>query len=149
MLGHTYADWSPTKGKQATEAFLAGNPQIDGIWSDSGITMVGAIEAFAEAKRPIPPMTAEPLNGFLRLAKENNVEFLAVGFPPGQAARCADTAISVLKGESVPNYVNVEAISFTQTDIDKWYKPDFSDDLWVDVVDVLPEPELVRLGLKR
>jgi len=53
------------------------------------------------------------------------------------------------QGESVPNYVNVEAISFTQTDIDKWYKPDFSDDLWVDVVDVLPEPELVRLGLKR
>jgi len=102
VLGHTYADWSPTKGKQATEAFLAGNPQIDGIWSDSGITMVGAIER-SRKRSDDSPMTAEPLNGFLRLAKENNVEFLAVGFPPGQAARCADTAISVLKGESVPN----------------------------------------------
>jgi ribose transport system substrate-binding protein len=148
-LGHAYADWTPVKGKQVTEAFLAAHSQVDGIWSDSALMMVGAIEAFAEAKRPIPPMTTEPLNGFLRLAREHNVEFLAVGFPPGQAAQCADTAVTVLQGEAVPNYVNVGAISFTQSEIDRWYKPDFSDDLWVDIVEVLPESELERLGLRR
>jgi ribose transport system substrate-binding protein len=149
ILGHAYADWSPVKGKQVTEAFLAAHPEIDAVWSDSALMMVGAIEAFNEAGRPIPPMSTEPLNGFLRLAKENDVEFLAVGYPPNHSAVCLDSAISILQGEPVPNFVNIEVAVFDDTEIDDWYKEGYSDDLWVDLPQyTLPDNILEDLELK-
>jgi ABC-type sugar transport system substrate-binding protein len=149
ILGHAYADWSPVKGKQVTEAFIAAHPQIDAVWSDSALMMVGAIEAFKEAGRPIPPMSSEPLNGFLRLAKENNVEFLAVGYPPNHSAKCLDVAVSVLQGTAVPNFVNIEVAVFDNTTLDEWYRPGYSDDLWVDLPQyTLPDEKLIELGLK-
>ena len=149
ILGHAYADWSPVKGKQVTEAFLAANPEIDAVWSDSALMMVGAIEAFNEAGRDIPPMSTEPLNGFLRLAKENDVEFLAVGYPPNHSAACLDIAISILAGESVPNFVNIDVAVFDNTEIDDWYREGYSDDLWVDLPQyTLPDAILEELELK-
>ena len=149
VLGHAYADWSPVKGKQVTEAFLAANPEIDAIWSDSALMMVGAIEAFNEAGREIPPMSTEPLNGFLRLAKENDVEFLAVGYPPNHSAACLDSAISILQGEPVPNFVNIDVAVFDNTEIDNWYREGYSDDLWVDLPQyTLPDEILEELELK-
>jgi ribose transport system substrate-binding protein len=149
ILGHAYADWSPVKGKQVTEAFLAANPEIDAVWSDSALMMVGAIEAFNEAGRDIPPMSTEPLNGFLRLAKENDVEFLAVGYPPNHSAACLDIAISILEGESVPNFVNIDVAVFDNTEIDDWYREGYSDDLWVDLPQyTLPDAILEELELK-
>lgn len=150
ILGHAYADWSPVKGKQVTEAFLAAHPQIDAIWSDSALMMVGAIEAFIEAGRPIPPMSTEPLNGFMRLAKENNVEFLAVGYPPTHSGACLDVALQILDGQAVPSFVNIDVAVFDDTQLDEWYQPDFSDDLWVDLPQyTLPEEVLIDLGLKK
>lgn len=150
ILGHAYADWSPVKGKQVTEAFIAANPQIDAMWSDSALMDVGAIEAFKEAGRPIPPMSAEPLNGFLRLAKENNVKFLAAGYPPNHSAACLDAAIDVLQGKSVTNFKNIEVAVFDNTEVDKWYRPGYSDDLWVDLPQyTLPDDVLIKLKLKQ
>ncbi len=148
ILGHAYSDWSISKAKKDAEAFLAAYPEIDGIWSDSAFMAWGAIEAFAEAGRPIPPMTAEPLNGFLRLAKQYNVEFYAIGYPPAQSIQCVDAAVKILRGEPVPKYSPIgEVLEFTNEELDKYYRPDMSDDLWVDYQ--LPEEKLKELGFTK
>jgi ribose transport system substrate-binding protein len=145
ILGHAYSDWSISKAKSDAEAFLAAHPEIDGIWSDSAFMAWGAVEAFAEAGRPIPPMTAEPLNGFLGLAKEHDVEFYAIGYPPAQSIECVDAAVKVLQGESVPKHTPIgEVLEFTNEELDEYYRPDMSDDLWVDYL--LPDEQLEELG---
>ncbi len=146
-LGQAYCDWSPVKGKQATQAFMAANPKIDGVWSDSALMSMGAIQAFMDAGKPVPPMTTEDLNGFLRLAKQANAQFIAVGYPPDIALSAMDMAVKCLKGEQVPHYVNVDAKSFDNTELDKYFKPDMSDDLFT--INSFPPDWLVKLGLAK
>lgn len=147
-LGHAYSDWSISQAKQDAEAFLAAHDEIDGVWSDSAFMAWGAIEAFAEAGREIPPMTAEPLNGFLRLAEEHDVEFFALGYPPAQSIQCVDAAVKTLQGEEVPEHIPItDVLSFTHEELDQYYRPDMSDDLWVDYQ--LPDEQLAELGFTK
>ena len=45
---------------------------------------VSVINAFTEAQRPLPKLAGtNPINGFLRLAIENDIDFYAAPFPPG------------------------------------------------------------------
>ena len=132
ILAHGYHDWSISKGRKGFEAWLAAHPQIDGIWSDSAFQAWPAVEAFAEAKRDIPPMTTEPLNGFLRLAKKYDLDFLSVGYPNATGLLMADVAVRAMLGEVVPRYLYVDQLTFDKTELDKFFRPDMSDDLWVD-----------------
>jgi ribose transport system substrate-binding protein len=104
---------------------------VDAIWSDSGLQDIGVIQAYNEAGLAIPPMTAEPLNGFLKLAKENNVEFAAIGYPPTHSADCLNTALAVLEGKPISSFVNVNVPIFTNAEIDDYVRMDCSDDLWI------------------
>jgi ribose transport system substrate-binding protein len=132
VLAHGYMDWSISKAKQGFEAWLASYPQIDAIWSDSAFMAWGAIEAFVEAKRDIPPMTAEPLNGFLKLVKQHGVEFFARGYPNAFGLDEVDMAVRVMMGEVVPKYQFIPSIEFENDKLDQYLFPDMSDDLWVD-----------------
>lgn len=145
IVAQEYTNWSPTEGKQVMEGILVANPEIDAIWSDSGIQNIGAIEALNEAGRDIPPMTAEPLNGFLRLAQENDVPFAAIGYPPSHSAQCLDAAVSALQGEPLPSFINVDAPVFTDAEIGEFYREECSDDLWVPTE--LSDEQLAELNL--
>jgi ribose transport system substrate-binding protein len=132
VLAHGYMDWSISKAKQGFEAWLASYPEIDAVWSDSAFMAWGAIEAFVEANRDIPPITAEPLNGFLRLAKQYDVDFFARGYPNAYGLDFVDMAVSVLMGEVVPRFKNIPSTEFEKNKLDFYFKPEASDDLWVD-----------------
>jgi len=147
ILDSQYANWSPTDGKKVAESMITKfGSKIQAIWSDSGIQDIGAIQAFLAAKLPIPPMTGEPVNAFLKLAKANNVQFAAIGYPPSHSAFCLDTAVAALKGEPVTSFVNVAVPLFTNADIDKWVQPACSDDLWLPA-DGIPADVLKKLKL--
>ncbi len=132
VLAHGYLNWSITEGKKGFEAWINTYPQIDGVWSDSSFASWPAVEAFVEAKRDVPPITAEPLNGFLKIAKQYDVDFYAVGYPAavrhadGRHGRPGDD------GRIIPRYEYVDQLQFGKDEIDKYLKPDVSDDLWVD-----------------
>jgi ribose transport system substrate-binding protein len=132
ILAHGYHDWSISKGKKGVEAWLVAHPHIDGIWSDSAFQAWPAVEAFVEAKRDLPPMTTEPLNGFLRLANKYKFDFLAVGYPNATGLIMVDVAVKAMMGETVPRYIYVDQLTFDQTELKSFYRPDMSDDLWVD-----------------
>jgi len=130
-IGQAYCDWSPAIGKEKTAAFIAANEQIDGVWSDSGVMSIGAIQAFQEAKRPIPPLTGEQFNGYLRALVTNNLDGFAVLYPQSLGLTCVELAIKTMNGEAIDHYTPVDLPSFSDAEIkDKLYAPDMPDDYW-------------------
>lgn len=144
ILAEENTSWDAASGKEIMQALLTQYDDIDAVWADGGGQAVGAIEAFKDAGREIPPFTAEPLNGFLRLASEEGFPFVAVGYPPSHSAACLDAAMAILAGETVPSFINVEVPLFDQTGLDDWYRPDCVDDLWLPTP--LSDEELVEQG---
>ncbi|MDQ4078422.1 MAG: substrate-binding domain-containing protein [Chloroflexota bacterium] len=149
ILGDTYGEWSTSTAKRVAESFLVGHPEIDGVFSDGAQMSVGIIEAFVEAGREPPPITAEGLNGFLRVADEHDVPFYAESYPNAMGALCADTAVRVLQGESVPHYIEVaeelDVPVFTNEELGEYYLPECSDDMWVDFI--FPREVAEELGM--
>ncbi len=124
-----YTDWSPTKAKTVAASLVGRN--LDGIWSDSGISDLGVVEAYEQAGRPVPPVTGDSSNAFLKAVRGKDVDFALSAFPPEQSTQCLDVALDALAGKTVPNVVNVESAAFTNAEIDKYVKPECSDNLWI------------------
>jgi ribose transport system substrate-binding protein len=145
VLAEENTNWDAADGKNIMQALLTRFDEIDAVWADGAGQAIGAIEAFKEAGREIPPFAAEPLNGFLRLADEEGFPFIAVGYPPSHSASCLDAAMDILAGETVPSFINVEVPLFDQTGLDEWYRPNCVDDLWLPTP--LSDEQLVEQGL--
>jgi ribose transport system substrate-binding protein len=140
-----YTDWSPTKAKTVAANLLAQHPDLDGIWSDSGISDLGVVEAYKQAGKPVPPLTGDSSNAFLKAVQGTNVKFALSAFPPEQSAQCLDVALDILAGKPVPNIVNVDSAAYTQARLDKYIRPECSDNLWIPAT--LPEELLKKLKL--
>jgi ABC-type sugar transport system substrate-binding protein len=134
IVASEYAQWSVATSKEKMAAIMAANPQIDGVWAGGGEMALGAALAFQDAGKPQPKYGfANVLNGFLRLAKENNLVFTGVPDPPSMSKLCLDTAIEVLQGKPLKKFINVAEVlpgsaAYDQTQIDKYYVPDLNDD---------------------
>jgi ribose transport system substrate-binding protein len=137
IVGMAYADWSPVKAKEAMAAFIQANPKIDGVIADGGQMAYGAVEALLDAGRPIPPMTADDWNGWLRIAKQYNIVFVAESGGCPLAVTCVDLAVQVLQGQPVPKIVEYPIVSFEQDQLDQYYRPDLSDQYFA--INELPE----------
>ena len=68
----------------------------------------GAVEAMLDAGKKIPPITADDWNGWLRMAKQHNIDFLAVSGGNPLALTCVDLAVKILNGEAIPKIVEYE-----------------------------------------
>ena len=143
ILDHHYCDWSITKAKETMEAVLTAHPDLVGVWSDSAFHAWPTVEAYLEAGKTPGPQTTEPLNGFLRLAKENNIPFFARGYPNAVGLYCMDAAVRVMMGERVSSYIPIEVVRFEDDEVDKYYRPDLPDDAWVDYI--LPSEYMDKL----
>lgn len=131
IVTHKYTNWSPTKAKEITSTLLVQYPDLDAIWSDSAITDIGVTQAYTEAGKPVPPVTGDSSNGFLRLAKKHNVNFALSAYPPAQCGKAVEVAVNVLKGKRVPSRVPVQSAVYTDSQLDKYFRPDCTDSLWV------------------
>lgn len=145
ILAEENTNWDAADGKQIMQTLLTRFDEIDAVWADGAGQAMGAIDAFKDAGREIPPFAAEPLNGFLRLADEEGFPFVAVGYPPAQSAACLDAAMDILSGETVPSFINVEVPLFDQTGLGEWYRPNCVDDLWLPTP--LSDEQLVEQGV--
>lgn len=135
VVGNEYANWSIADGKEKATAMLSANPRIDGVWSGGSEMAIGTILAFKDAGRKMPVFSVtNPLNGFLRLAKENSIRYFAYPDPPSPIAKeCLDTTIDVLKGRSVKKFVDVAdtakgVAGYDQSQTGEHYVPSLNDD---------------------
>jgi ribose transport system substrate-binding protein len=147
LVDTAYCDWSPVKAKSTMEAFIQSHPQIDGVLADGGQMAYGAVEALLDAGKPIPPITADDWNGWLRMAKEKKIQFLAVSGGAPLALTCVQLGIKVLRGEPVPKVVEYPMVTFEQDKIDKYYRPDLNDQYFA--VNELPESWIQKYYAKK
>jgi ribose transport system substrate-binding protein len=129
--GMAYAYWSPTEAKTVVENFIQANPQIDGIVPGGGLMGIGAVDAFVDAGLPIPPLGGtDDNNAWLRKAQETGCEYFAVSGGADMALTCVDLAVNVLNGEPVPKLVTHPVTFFDNTETEKYYRQELSDQYW-------------------
>ena len=145
VVTEQYTEWSPTVAKTVAANLVTQFPDLDAIWSDSGYGDLGVVQAYQEAGRPVPPMTGDAINAFLKAVQGTDVRFALSSFPPEQSMECLDTAMSILEGEPVLDKVYINSPSFTHEDLEEYVRPQCSDGLFVPPM--LPEEELERLEL--
>ncbi len=151
ILDVQYGNWSTAEAKKLMEQWIAQHgEEIDGIWSGGAQMSQGIIEAYLEAGLPIPPIGGgEFANGFLRLAKEEKIDFWAWQYPNAMGILCLDTAIKILQGESVPRFIDLKdemenTQNFGVDRLDEYYNPNWSDDVSGPIF--LPEEKMKELG---
>ena len=109
----------------------------------------GIVEAFQEAKLPVPPLaSADYSNGLLRQVKDGHIAFSAGQYPNAMVILCIDTALKILNGESVPRFIDFRsAMEKTQdvntSNIDTFFNPKWSDDVFPPIF--LPNSKMVEL----
>jgi ribose transport system substrate-binding protein len=143
IVSKQYDDWSPTKAKTVAQSLVS--KHLDAIWSDSSFTALGVYEAYTQAGKPVPPVTGDASNAFLKAVQGKNVKFALSPFPPEMASQCLDTALAIVQGKPVANFVNVQAPAFTNADASKYIKPQCSDNLWVPATLPLSEQHKLKL----
>ena len=148
------ANYSISTAKQLTATALASGKKFDGTWGVGGEAVTGILQAYADAKiKPIPPNAgAAATNGSLRLAIENNVQAAMLQFPPSDSKVCIETAYKALKGQKVPKLINISALKAygnLYPPLKRYYKPQYSDDLYVGTDAVLNKAELAAIHLNR
>lgn len=119
-----YTQWSPTVAKTVGQNLIASYPDLDAIWSDSGYGALGVTQAYQEAGKPVPPITGDAINDFIKAADGKDVEYALSTFPPEMSSTCLDTALGLLKGEPVLDKVYIDSPSFTNTDGAKYARKD-------------------------
>ena len=132
LVGEDYGDWNEDKGKAVAQNLLAANTQIDGVWSSGAAMTKGAISAFQEAERPVPPMSGEHLNGFLKLWQELGLKSVAPVYPSWMGPEALKLAVLALQGQCVYKDYLVVPAPITNADLATAVKPDVSDDYWVE-----------------
>jgi ribose transport system substrate-binding protein len=150
IVAEDYGQWSVADALDVMRGILTAQPQIDGVWV-GGLEMgVSVVNAFQEAGRDLPVMAGtNPINGFLRLATENDIEFFAAPFPPAASQLCVQTMFQVLNGESVPRFIEVADVMdgtqpFGSDEAEERYQPQFNDD-WIGPA-VIPEEAYLEAG---
>lgn len=146
LLGPVYGKWSPVEAKKVMETLIKSGQKIDGVLVDGGQMALGVIEAFQDAKIPVPPLTADDWNGFLKKAKELNLDFVLVNSGADHGLDAVDIAVRVLNGEPVPHNILTEPQVYTAQDIAKLLREDLSEHYWA--IHKLPESWINKLYKK-
>lgn len=139
VVGHSYTGWQSSRAKSAMEGFIQANPQIDGIWADSGLLSWPALEALEESGREFVPATGDHLIGFSQFLQEHNIPGVQVRFPATMGGRAIDVAMQVLQGRPVPRYRKVQLEVIHSKDLAKYNVQDKPENWWVGEYEGLPK----------
>jgi len=147
ILATRWTSWQHQVGREIARRAIADHGgRIDGVWCDSGLQAVGALEAFIETGGLIPPHTGGDLNRSYKLAIRHQVPLAAVDYPPAMGLRAVELLLDVLRGRSVPKRVDVA----TEIVVTRGCAtPSVQPDLWADehVRWDLPDDLILASGL--
>jgi ribose transport system substrate-binding protein len=128
-IAQDYANWSPVDGKKIMSDWLKTYPEIDGIWAD-GSQGVGAVNAYLEANKPVPPITGCDINTFLKQWKEHGFSAVAVTYSPQAGEIGVRTALDILAGKPVPHRLDIPQHAITKENLDQYVRMDLPDGYW-------------------
>ena len=143
--------WSVADAKGIMETWLVQyGDEIDGIWSGGAQMSQGIISAYLDAGLDIPPIGGgEWQNGFLRLALEHDIKYLAWQYPNAMITLCIDAALQILAGEPVPRFIDFvgkieNSDPFTDVEGADYFREEWSDDVHGPIT--MPAEKLAELG---
>ena len=148
------ANYSISTAKQLAATAIASGTKFAGTWGVGGEAVTGILEAYIDSGvRPIPPNAGgAATNGALRLAIQNHVQAAMLQFPPADSKVCIETAYKAAKHEKVPKNINISNLpqyGDIFPPLQRYYKPQYSDDLYVGTDAVLSRSELAAIHLLR
>jgi ribose transport system substrate-binding protein len=102
VLGTEYAMYTPAEAKKIVESYFAKRVPVDGLIVDGGLMDFGALDAFIDAKRPLPPSSADDWYGFMKKAAAiGYTDYMVVNSGEELSLDTAEVAMKLLNGESV------------------------------------------------
>lgn len=134
IVSEQYGNWSVADSLNVMRTVIVQNPSIDAIWAGGMEMGMGAAEAYKEAGLPVPFIGGTaPINGFLRTAIRDNLDFYVEQFPPAASQLCVNTMIDVLEGKPVQKFTDATTVMagvdpFGTDQAATVYKPQFNDD---------------------
>jgi ABC-type sugar transport system substrate-binding protein len=146
------ANYSISTAKQLAATAIASGKKFAGTWGVGGEAVTGILQAYVDAGvKPIPPNAgASVTNGNLRLVIENHVQAAMLQFPPADSKVCVETAVKAAKGQKVPKEINISKLpqyGNLYPPLDKYYKPQYTDDYYVGTDAVLSKSQLAAIHL--
>lgn len=110
----------------------------------------GIISAYLDAGQAIPPIGGgEWQNGFLRLALEHDLKYLAWQYPNAMITMCIDAALQILAGEPIARFIDFSGVipnsePFTDVEGADYFREEWSDDVHGPIT--MPDEKLAELG---
>jgi ribose transport system substrate-binding protein len=146
------ANYSISTAKQLAATAIASGKKFAGTWGVGGEAVTGILQAYVDSNvRPIPPNAgASVTNGNLRLVIQNHIQAAMLQFPPADSKVCIETAYKALKGQKVPKNINISSLpqyGDLFPPLNKYYKPQYTDDYYVGTDAVLTKAQLAAIHL--
>ncbi len=131
VVGVEFNDNDPAKTKSIVTDYIQRVGQIDGVWMDAGETSVAVYEAFIDQGMPVPPITSEDVNGWLKVWSDEELNSIAVTYPSFQWRTAIAAAVMILEGQSVPKeWVLPQPFVTNETVVD-YVQPELPDTYYV------------------
>jgi ribose transport system substrate-binding protein len=152
IVGQVYTDWDFAKSKQNVAEFLASHPgEIHGVWNENGAAAMGAMEAFEEAGRPVPPTMGDQNNGFLKkwatLAAKSGYVAHGYIYPTWLSSDGLQIIFNLLEGQSAPHDDYRPLGIVTNENLATYVRPDLPDSYFS--VNYLPNDWIKRMYSER
>ncbi len=106
--------------------------KIDGVWMDAGEASPGVYEAFVDAGQPVPPITSEDVNGWLKLWTQNNLQSIAPTYPGFQWRTAVIAATQILSGQQVPKEWVLPQPTITNDNVKTFVQPNLPDTYYIE-----------------
>lgn len=123
VVGVEFTDGDPAKTKSIVSDYLQRHGKLDGVWMDAGATSVAAIEAFEDAGQPVPPITGEDQQDYLRKWKDAKLTAFSATYPTYQWRTPVIAGLKILAGQEVPKQWKLPQPTITSDNIDQYLLP--------------------------
>jgi ribose transport system substrate-binding protein len=123
VVGVEFTDGDPAKAKTIVGDYLQRFGKLDGVWADAGATSVAVAEAFQDAGKAVPPMTAEDQQDFLEVWQKNKLTAIGATYPVYQWRTAVIAAVDILSGKQVPKEWILPQPTITTDNLSQYLRP--------------------------
>lgn len=130
ILNNSNDEYNVAPAESTVASLLPRFPKIDGVWSQGGALSAGAVLAFQQAHRKIPPITGENYNQFLKQWVNLHLNAIAVEQPNWLGEIALYALIRHLEGLKTPAKINVPFQTITNANVRQFVKLGGPDDYY-------------------
>lgn len=130
ILNNSNDEYNVAPAETTVASLLPHFPKIDGVWSQGGALSAGAVLAFQQAHRKVPPITGENYNQFLKQWVNLHLDAVAVEQPNWLGEVTLYALIRHLEGLKVPAAINVPFQVITNSNVRQFAKLGGPDDYY-------------------